>query len=225
MDVETGNIDFEEWESSDRTTGSSFESTGEMGISPRVFKSRSKSKRSKSKRTKKKHSTRTPEDNEEWHDYIKEESRHLVAKSRKRSRRTSFYSSIFTYLNDLTNMYIIIFALATFIISSIKETYDVTDYILIGLAGIATTLESAQTLFKYKKRSIYFKQASVQYKRIYRKLTKYLYTSSTDRMAEYLSLAYQDFDKLALNDHQANFNKFNKSYAAGLEKLKQEEYP
>lgn len=220
MDIESGDIDFEEWESSDRTTKSSFESTEEIKINPFRYKSKSKSRRSKIKS-----SIRTIEDNEEWHDYIKDESQHLASKSRKRSRWTSFYSFIFTYMNDLTNMYIILFALATFIISSIKDTYDVTDYILIGLAGIATTLESAQTLFKYKKRSIYFKQASLQYKRIYRKLTKYLYTASTDRMAEYLSMAYQDFDKLALNDHRANFNKFNKYYPSGFSKPKQEEYP
>ena len=207
--VETGELAFVEWDSSSaRSTRSSFESTNDEKPTSRTRTRKSKSKKRAS----------NPENNEEWDDYIHEESKHLIRKCRTRSKKTSWYSAIFTYMNDTTNLYIILFALATFIISSIKTKHDIGDYVLIGLSAIAAAVESLQTLFKYKKRSIYFKQASLQYKRIYRKLTKYSYTATLDTMAGYLSLAYQDVDKLALNDHRANFNKFNKSYAAGLTK-------
>jgi len=39
-------------------------------------------------------------------------------------------------------------------------------------------------------------------------------------MAEYLSIAYHDFDKLNMDEHKAAFNRFNKSYAAALDKAK-----
>ncbi len=216
-DVEAGELAFVEWYSSSlRSSRSSFESTNDEKPTSRTRTRKSKSKRRPS----------NPENNEEWDDYIHEESKHLIRKCRTRSKKTSWYSALFTYMNDITNMYIILFALATFIISSIKTKYDTGDYVLIGLSAVAAAVESLQTLFKYKKRSIYFKQASLQYKRIYRKLVKYSYTENLSKMAGYLSLAYQDVDKLDLNDHQANFNKFNKSYkshAAALTKKQGEE--
>lgn len=208
-DIETGSTEeFHSFETSTQETRSSFESTDEERTDIRVESPKRKV-------------SVYPKTNSEWAEYIKDDSKHLIKKCRKRSRRTSWYSALLTYANDLTNLYIIFFSLATFIVSSIKTSYEPSDYVLIGMGGLATLLESVQMLFKYKKRSIYFKQASLQYKRIYRRLNKYLYTASTDTMADYLSLAYQDVDKLVLNDHRANFNKFNnKSYGTALAKTK-----
>jgi len=206
-DIETGEIDYEEYEfSTDRPTRSSFESTQEeVKIPTSIFKRSKKDNES---------------GNKEWKKYIESDTKNLMKKCRKRSRISGFFSTFFAFLNDSTNIYMLLFSLATFIMSSIKTQYDVTDYITIGLSGLATTFETAQFMFKFRKRSIYHKQAAIQYKRIYRKLIKYFYTTSTEQMAEYLSMAYHDFDKLALDDRKANFNKFNKSYAAAIGKVK-----
>lgn len=223
-DIEEGDSEYVEYfTDSEVSTQSEFESTEEEepeSVHRKTFVSRlARSLNTSKPKSKSKKEEPVPKNDEEYEQYINEDAKHLVNKCRKRSKRTTWYSSIFAYLNELTQLYIIFFSVGTFIVSSIKIEYEPSDYVIIGLAAIATGLESAQTILKYKKRSIYFKQASVQYKRIYRRLNKYLYTATTDTMANYLSLAYQDFDKLALNDHRANFNKF-KSYTLERQKEK-----
>lgn len=213
-DIEAGVGNFEEWvETDDESTHSSFESTEyDAGyISPRTPTSPRSTKPDKKKETK----IEIANNEGEWGDYVREESKHLINKCRRQSKKTSWMSSFFAAINDSTELYLILFSTATFIISAIKTTYDTTDYILIGMAAVATILEGTRTLFKFKKRSIYFKQASIQYKRIYRKLTKYRYTTSTDKLADFMSVAYENVDKLAMKDRRANFNKF-KSHAGRL---------
>ena len=206
-DIEQGE-DFVEWtDSDDRESESSFEST-EYNTGYRSPRS-TKPVEDKIKVT---------DNEEEWSEYVRGESKHLIKKCRKQSKRTGWMSSFFAAINDSTELYLILFSTATFIISAIKTTYDVTDYVLIGMAAIATILEGTRTLFKFKKRSIYFKQASIQYKRIYRKLTKYRYTTSTEKLADFMSVAYDDVDKLAMKDRRVNFNKFQKSHGEGLTK-------
>lgn len=206
-DIEKGEVEYEEYElSSDQSTCSSFESTQEV-------KTATTSKVRKTRRD-------FEPENTEWKDFVESDSKHLMKKCRKRSRITNLLSSFFAFSNDSTNIYILLFSLATFVMSSIKEEYDITDYITIGLSGIATTLQTAQVMFKFRKRSLFYKHASLHYKRIYRKLNKYYYTTTTEQMAEYLSIAYHDFDKLNMDEHKATFNKFNKSYAAAIDKTK-----
>jgi len=208
-DIEKGESDFFQWTDSEDETVSSFESTDydttyntkEIPILPKSFKS--------GKVTKTK--TDIVNNEEEWINYVRNESKHLINKCKKQSKKTSWLSSILAAFNDSTELYLILFSASTFIMSSIKTSYDTTDYILVGMAGFAMILEGTRTLFKFKKRSIYLKQASIQYKRIYRKLTKYRYTTSTERLAEFMSVAYDNVDKLAMKDRQANFNKFPKS--------------
>jgi len=225
-DIEKGDSDYVEYPTDSKiSTQSEYESTEEEqeehdGIRGKVFISRLNKSSNKSKpKFQSKKDEKVPKDDEEYIQYINEDAKHLISKCRTRSKRTTWYASIFAYMNELSQLYIILFSIATFIVSSIKIEYEPSDYVIIGLSAIATGLESAQLIFKYKKRSIYFKQASIQYKRIYRRLNKYLYTANTDTMANYLSLAYQDFDKLALNDNRANFNKF-KSYTLERQKEK-----
>lgn len=170
-------------------------------------------------RSSKKSNGNTEEENVEWVNYVNDEVKHLIKKCRKKSRRTRHLATIFALIDDLIGLYLIFFSVATFITGAIQEEYGVQDYIIIGLSGIATFLEAMRLLFKPKKRSLYFKQSNINYKRVYRKLTKYFYTSkNTDDMAHYLSMAYRDVDNLALNDHQANFNTYNNSYKIRLQK-------
>jgi len=200
-DIETGEVDYEDYElSTDRSTRSSFESTQECKTATSRFRKSKKDIESES-------------ENKEWKEYVENDTKHLMRKCRQKSRVSGLFSTLFAFLNDSTNIYMLLFSLATFIMESIKEDYQITDYITIGLSGIATTLQTAQFMFKFRKRSIYYKQAAIQYKRIYRKISKYFYTTSTEQMAEYLSMAYQDFDKLVLEEHKITFNKFNKSYS------------
>jgi len=202
IDIERGELEYEEYDtSSDRSTRSSFESTQEFKTTPPTSKTR---KTGKTRRD-------FESGNEEWKEVVENDTKHLMRKCRKRNKITSFLSNFFAFANDSTNIYMLLFSLATFIIGSIKEEYDIAEYITIGLSGIATVLQVAQVMFKFRKRSLFYKQASIYYKKIYRKLNKYYYTTNTDQMAEYLSIAYHDFDKLNMDEHKANFNKF-KSY-------------
>jgi hypothetical protein len=222
-----------EEDSAEQEEMSSFESTESVlqhSRSPRptnVRRSASKKGRFEKARTlfNRKSSKTSPtaqeEENVDWKKYVNDESKHLIKKCRKRARRTGCFATFFAFINDITGLYMIFFSLASFITGAIKEEYDITDYVIIGLSGIATLLESIRLLFKYKKRSLYFKQASIQYKRIYRKLNKYLFTSDVEDMAHYLSMAYQDVDNLTLNDHRSNFNKFNSSYKIRLQHHKE----
>jgi len=186
---------------------------GWSDFTPRRFFQKTIKPTSKSKDNKEEEKEDKIVENVDWNEYVIKESKRLIRKCRSKAKRSGFYATIFAFLNDITGLYIILFSIATFIASSISTDEDeIIRYVIVGLAGVATFLESVQMLFKYKKRSVYFKQASIQYKRIYRKLSKYLYTSTADDMAKYLSLAYQDVDNLALNDHRANFNRFGNSY-------------
>jgi len=212
-DVEMGEGTFEMWlESDDESTLSSFESTNYEEEDPCT--KTATAPRSKSDRE---YETKIDITNneEEWTEYIKAESKHLIKKCKRASRRASWWSSFFTFVNDITEIYLLFFSTVTFVISSIAPGNDIGNYILVGLAAIAAILGGARALFKPKKRSIYFKQSSIQYKRIYRKLTKYRYTTSINKLADFMSVAYDDVDKLAMNDRQANFNNF-KSQATGF---------
>lgn len=205
-DIETGIENFEEWvETDDESTHSSFESTEH---NTRYISHPTPSPISTKSNKKKEKKVEIAKDEDGWGNYVHDESKHLINKCRRQSKKTSWMSSFFAAINDSTELYLILFSTATFIISAINTTYDTTDYILISMAAVATILEGTRTLFKFKKRSIYFKQASIQYKRIYRKLTKYRYTKSTEKLADFMSAAYEDVDKLAMKDRQANFNKF-----------------
>lgn len=214
-DVEMGKESFQMWsESEDESSVSSFESTN---YEEEEYTRTITPPRSKSEKVQVENKIDIACNEEDWSDYIKEESKHLIRKCKRESRKTSWWSSFFALANDSTEIYLLFFSTVTFVISSIATEYSVTDYILIGLAAIATILEGARALFKFKKRSIYFKQSSIQYKRIYRKLTKYRYTTSINKLADFMSVAYDDVDKLAMKDRQANFNTF-KSQAVGSSK-------
>lgn len=202
IDIERGELEYEEYDmSSDRSMRSSFESTQEFKTTPPTSKTEKTGKNRKTRRD-------FESGNEEWKEVVENNTKHLMRKCRKRNKITSFLSNFFAFANDSTNIYMLLFSLATFIIGSIKEEYDIAEYITIGLSGIATVLQVAQVMFKFRKRSLFYKQASIYYKKIYRKLNKYYYTTNTDQMAEYLSIAYHDYDKLNMDEHKANFNKF-----------------
>lgn len=231
-DVEKGNI--QEYDTEEEEYVSSFESTQsrstqnsteEIGdprdeknniISPRfkLFQMKKNPKNLEKPKTQE-------EENVDWAEYVTRESKHLVKKCKKKAKRSGYISTLFSFLNDLTGFYTILFSTATFITGAIKEEYEVVDYVIISLAAVASITETLQMLLKYKKRSLYFKQASIQYKRIYRKLNKHLYVSNINEMADYLSLAYKDIDNLAINDHRANFNRFTNSYKIKIQKTKE----
>jgi hypothetical protein len=145
----------------------------------------------------------------EWSEYVRKESRDLMRKCKRKARIMRILSGIFAILSAGTSIYLILVSLATAIVTALNETYETSDYVIIALSSLAVTLESAKYVFKYNKRSIYFKQTRIQYRRIYRKMAKYLYTQSTDKIAGLLSNAYSNFDQLDLDAHKANFNEFS----------------
>jgi hypothetical protein len=146
---------------------------------------------------------------QEWSQYVRKESRDLMRKCKRKARIMRILSGIFGILSAATSIYVILVSLATAIVTAINENYETRDYVIIALSSLAVTLESAKYVFKYNKRSIYFKQTRIQYRRIYRKVVKYLYTQSTDKIAGLLSNAYSNFDQLDLDAHKANFNEFS----------------
>ena len=146
---------------------------------------------------------------QEWAEYVRKESKNLMKKCKRKARFLRFLSGFFAFMSAATSLYVILVSLATAIVSAVKETYDISDYVIIALSTVAVALESCKYIFKYNKRSIYFKQTRIQYRRIYRKVVRYLYTKSTDKIAGLLSSAYSNFDQIDLNAHKANFNKFS----------------
>jgi hypothetical protein len=201
----------------DASTRSSFESTNDLQLN-RSFKK--KLGKSLKLRTSKEGKVPDVEENEDWKNFVEGQMKHLMRSCKKKAKFTGRTSTIFAFINNTRSLFLILFSISTFIISSIKTEYDITDYILIGLSAIGLAYEGLENIFKMNEKSIYLRKASRQYRRINRKLNQYFYTSkNTDEMADFLSAAYHDYDRLDLEDHKANFNKFNKSYTDILRNL------